>query len=48
MAKFYNMVENQFNKKIKHICRDNAPEFFRDNAPEFFMKDFFNSKGIIH
>jgi transposase InsO family protein len=37
---FANLVENQFNYRIK-ILRS-------DNGGEFHMKDFFHTKGIIH
>ena len=37
---FINLIENQFETKIKCIRSD--------NGPEFFLKEFFSSKGIIH
>nr|KYP36109.1 Retrovirus-related Pol polyprotein from transposon TNT 1-94 [Cajanus cajan] len=37
---FINLVENQYETKVKCIRSD--------NGPEFFLRDFFNSKGIIH
>ncbi|NAW49670.1 transposase family protein, partial [Salmonella sp. gx-f5] len=37
---FYNLVETQFELKIK-ILRS-------DNGSEFLMTEFFNNKGIIH
>ena len=37
---FANLVENQFNHKIKILCSD--------NGGEFYMKEFFHTKGIIH
>jgi len=37
---FVNLVENQFETKVKVIRSD--------NGHEFKMYDFFNSKGIIH
>ena len=37
---FVNLVENQFETKVKVIRSD--------NGHEFKMHDFFNSKGIIH
>ncbi|KAJ0024377.1 hypothetical protein Pint_07411 [Pistacia integerrima] len=40
LISFSNMIENQFDLKIK-ILRS-------DNGSEFQMTDFFNNKGIIH
>jgi len=37
---FVNLVENQFETKVKVIRSD--------NVHEFKMHDFFNSKGIIY
>ena len=37
---FINLVENQFETKVKCI--------WSDNGPEFFLKEFFSSKGILH
>ena len=37
---FINLIENQFETKIKCIRSD--------NGLEFFLKEFFSSKGIIH
>ena len=37
---FCNIVETQFNTKVKCIKSD--------NGTEFFMKDFFKTKGILH
>ena len=40
IPKFFNMVQTQFNKKIK--------EFRSDNAKELAFTDFFNDKGVLH
>lgn len=40
LTKFINLVENQFETKVKIIRSD--------NGHEFKMNDFFETKGIMH
>jgi hypothetical protein len=40
VVNFIQLIENQYNSKVK-IVRS-------DNGPEFLMPNFYNSKGIIH
>jgi Integrase core domain len=40
---FTNLVETQYNKKIKILCTDNGTEFINQS-----FLNFINSKGIIH
>ena len=40
---FTNLVETQYNKKIKILRTDNGTEFINQN-----FENFTNSKGIIH
>jgi hypothetical protein len=40
VVNFIQLIENQYNSKVKNVRSD--------NGPEFLMPNFYNSKGIIH